>query len=184
MNDRSRDTTTSSKPSPRRGSLGRGLEALIPSLEAQAPAASISSIKISSISPNPRQPRSIIDPDELDVLAASIRTHGVIQPIVIRPTGTPDTYTAKESGGGNINCARYFYFLVTIDSSQAFGYPEDVARVEDRHERAWEKPFMIAMGLPLAVDEATADNLGDERLDGGRAELLRGIELRDRLVPL
>jgi ParB family chromosome partitioning protein len=93
VNDRSRETTTSSKPSPRRGSLGRGLEALIPSLEAQAPAASISSIKISSISPNPRQPRSIIDPDELDVLAASIRAHGVIQPIVIRPAGTPDAYT-------------------------------------------------------------------------------------------
>lgn len=37
-------------------------------------------------------------------------------------------YTAKESGGGNINCARYYYFSVSIDSSQTFGYPEDVSR--------------------------------------------------------
>ena len=42
--------------------------------------------------------------------------------------GTPGTYTAKESGGGNINCARYFFFYVSIDASQTFGYPEDVTR--------------------------------------------------------
>jgi hypothetical protein len=30
--------------------------------------------------------------------------------------------------GGNINCARYFYMSVSIDSSQAYGYPEDVTR--------------------------------------------------------
>ena len=93
MNDRTGENPTPTRQTPRRAGLGRGLEALIPSLEAQAPAASISSIKISSIAPNPRQPRSSIDPDELDVLAASIRMHGVIQPIVIKPAGSPDTYT-------------------------------------------------------------------------------------------
>jgi len=38
------------------------------------------------------------------------------------------TYTPKESSGGNINCARYFYFYVSIDASKTFGYPEDVSR--------------------------------------------------------
>ncbi len=42
--------------------------------------------------------------------------------------GTVGTYTAKNSSGGNINCARYYYFSVSIDASQAFGYPEDVTR--------------------------------------------------------
>lgn len=42
--------------------------------------------------------------------------------------GTPETYVAREAGGGNINCARYYYFSISIDSSQAFGYPEDVER--------------------------------------------------------
>jgi ParB family chromosome partitioning protein len=93
VNDRTGENPTPTRQTPRRAGLGRGLEALIPSLEAQASAASISSIKISSIAPNPRQPRSSIDPDELDVLAASIRMHGVIQPIVIKPAGSPDTYT-------------------------------------------------------------------------------------------
>ena len=42
--------------------------------------------------------------------------------------GNPETYTPKNSSGGNINCARYFYFSVTIDSQFAYGYPEDVTR--------------------------------------------------------
>ena len=42
--------------------------------------------------------------------------------------GTPQTYTPKDGSGTNINCARYFYFFVNIDSQQSFGYPEDVSR--------------------------------------------------------
>ncbi|MDB5182046.1 MAG: hypothetical protein JWP13_809 [Candidatus Saccharibacteria bacterium] len=42
--------------------------------------------------------------------------------------GTPDNYIPKDGAGTNTNCARYFYLSVSIDSSQAFGYPEDVER--------------------------------------------------------
>jgi len=42
--------------------------------------------------------------------------------------GTPDTFTPKDSGGTNTNYARYYYLSINIDSSQAFGYPEDVTR--------------------------------------------------------
>ena len=42
--------------------------------------------------------------------------------------GNVGAYTAKNSSGGNINCARFYYFSVSIDSSQAFGYPDDVSR--------------------------------------------------------
>jgi ParB family chromosome partitioning protein len=73
--------------------LGRGLDALIPSLEAAVKPASISALPISSISPNPRQPRSAIDQNELSVLAESIRTHGVIQPVVVKPSTPPGSYT-------------------------------------------------------------------------------------------
>lgn len=40
----------------------------------------------------------------------------------------PSLYVPKNSSGTNTNCARYYYFSVSIDSSQAFGYPEDVTR--------------------------------------------------------
>lgn len=42
--------------------------------------------------------------------------------------GTPGAYIVKDGSGSNINCGRYFYFNVTVDSSQAFGYPDDVTR--------------------------------------------------------
>ncbi|HEX8182533.1 MAG TPA: hypothetical protein VF575_02935 [Candidatus Saccharimonadales bacterium] len=42
--------------------------------------------------------------------------------------GTPATYTPVDSVGTNTNFARYYYLSVSIDSSQAFGYPEDVSR--------------------------------------------------------
>ncbi len=42
-----------------------------------------------------------------------------------RTIGSSETYSVE---GGNINCARYYYFFLTIDASQTFGYPEDVNR--------------------------------------------------------
>lgn len=42
--------------------------------------------------------------------------------------GTPGNYIARDGSNNNINCARYFYFSINIDSQQAFGYPEDVNR--------------------------------------------------------
>lgn len=42
--------------------------------------------------------------------------------------GNVETYTPKDGSGTNINCARYYFFNVSIDASQTFGYPEDVNR--------------------------------------------------------
>jgi hypothetical protein len=49
----------------------------------------------------------------------------VLQAITL---GSLGTYTPVNSGGTNTNCARYYYLSVNIDSSQAYGYPEDVTR--------------------------------------------------------
>lgn len=93
MTDRTRDTSTTPRAGARRAGLGRGLEALIPSIETQSPPADITRIQIANISPNPNQPRTSIDPEELQVLADSIRMHGIIQPIVVKPAGTNGQYT-------------------------------------------------------------------------------------------
>ncbi|MCA9327874.1 hypothetical protein KDA14_05070, partial [Candidatus Saccharibacteria bacterium] len=42
--------------------------------------------------------------------------------------GTPNTFTPKDSVGTNTNYARWYYFSLSIDASQTFGYPEDVTR--------------------------------------------------------
>jgi ParB family chromosome partitioning protein len=64
--------------------LGRGLAALIPQrTPGQAGAVEIA---VASIRPNPRQPRTNFDEAELATLTASIRSHGVLQPILVIET--------------------------------------------------------------------------------------------------
>lgn len=48
-------------------------------------------VPLDHIEPNPEQPRLAFDQETLDELAASIREHGVLQPILVRPIG-PNTY--------------------------------------------------------------------------------------------
>ncbi len=42
--------------------------------------------------------------------------------------GTPGVYTPLDGSGNDTNCARFYYLSVSIDSSQAYGYPDDVTR--------------------------------------------------------
>jgi ParB family transcriptional regulator, chromosome partitioning protein len=61
---------------------------------APVPGATFAFLPIEAIRPNPRQPRTVFDEDELAELAASIREIGVLQPIVVRPiVAEPDDGT-------------------------------------------------------------------------------------------
>ncbi len=66
--------------------LGRGLGALLSSAEAPREG-EILSLAISRIRPNPWQPRQVFDAEMLEQLAQSIRSQGLLQPIVVRPAG-------------------------------------------------------------------------------------------------
>src|SRR5512138_3720481 len=72
----------------KRTGLGRGLDALIPSGQATTPSSDgsgVTQIAVDLIQRNPRQPREKFDIEELENLAASIREHGVIQPLIVSP---------------------------------------------------------------------------------------------------
>jgi ParB family transcriptional regulator, chromosome partitioning protein len=107
----------------RRGGLGRGLGALIPSgpptvvddrsvvvspdssgqgaglddspvvahVLDRAAGAHFAELPVGAIQPNPRQPRQVFDDEALAELVHSIREIGLLQPVVVRPTG-PGTY--------------------------------------------------------------------------------------------
>ncbi len=77
---------------PRKTGLGRGLDALIPSGEGDLPASGVIQIPVDEISRNPRQPRAFFDSEEIAELAASIKEHGVIQPLIVTRGATPDRY--------------------------------------------------------------------------------------------
>ncbi len=76
-------------PKRRAPGLGRGLSALLGDAgTTQEPANDgIREVAIGDVFPDADQPRNHFDEDALDELAASIRKHGILQPIVVRPTG-------------------------------------------------------------------------------------------------
>lgn len=81
-----------------RQTLGRGLSALLgdgPSAEAPASVA-VTEVDIDLIDPNPDQPRTTFEKTTLDELAASIRSNGIVQPILIRPIGNRYQIVAGE----------------------------------------------------------------------------------------
>ena len=63
--------------------LGRGLDALISSLNVNDDD-KVVEIPLKDLRPNPYQPRKTFDEQSIDELAASIKEHGVIQPIIVR----------------------------------------------------------------------------------------------------
>jgi ParB family chromosome partitioning protein len=86
---------------PQRSGLGKGLGALIPggvsgavATPSALPSSGLVEAPIEQIAPNPRQPRDHMEPEALAELAESIRTHGLIQPLVLTlaPAGAPVQY--------------------------------------------------------------------------------------------
>lgn len=69
----------------RKSGLGKGLEALFEDNSSSVGENGQEMIKISEISPNKDQPRKEFDLGALEQLADSIREHGVIQPLILRP---------------------------------------------------------------------------------------------------
>ena len=67
----------------RKGGLGKGLEALF--VENETDEITPSTLKIGEIEPNRGQPRHDFDETALAELADSIREHGVLQPLLVRP---------------------------------------------------------------------------------------------------
>lgn len=71
----------------KRQALGRGLDALFSTSGERAPRQDGAlTVSIEQIIPNPRQPRTTIDSEQLAELAESIKIHGLIQPLVVTET--------------------------------------------------------------------------------------------------
>lgn len=71
--------------------LGRGLDALLGG-DSEAPAAkaagdAVSTLPVTALQPGKYQPRTHMDQEALNALAASIKTQGIMQPILVRPVG-------------------------------------------------------------------------------------------------
>jgi ParB family chromosome partitioning protein len=76
---------------PKHSGLGKGLDALIPggggseTRPAASSAGGVMQVPVEAVIRNPRQPRTQFDERDLEELAASIREHGIIQPLIVAP---------------------------------------------------------------------------------------------------
>ena len=67
-----------------RRALGRGIEALIPEVPDGAAGTRARELPVESIRPNAEQPRTRFSEQTLRELAASVTTHGIVQPVIVR----------------------------------------------------------------------------------------------------
>ncbi len=77
-----------------RKSLGRGLDYLIGASSPEGKR--IAEIDVNDVRPNPRQPRTVFQEEEIAKMADSIRQFGVVQPVIVRPVGTEYELIAGE----------------------------------------------------------------------------------------
>ena len=80
-------------PTPKKARLGKGLGALLGEYMNEAPTREPQLIDVTSIGPNPQQPRKTFSNEELSELALSIQENGLLQPLLLRPApGSPGRY--------------------------------------------------------------------------------------------
>jgi ParB family transcriptional regulator, chromosome partitioning protein len=186
--------------------LGRGLDALIgndnghPPMQTEAP--------LDAIERNPYQPRKEFDDAELNALSASIRSHGVLQPLVVRQIG--DRYqlvagerrlrAAKAAGLSSVP-VRIVDFndqqvleaalveniqrtdLNPIEKAQ--GFKDYLDRFKMTHEQLAER---LGLGRPTITNLVALLELPQDvqsmvrvgQLTAGHAKILKGVPDRDR----
>ena len=70
----------------KKGGLGKGLDALF--MDNETADSGIVTLRLSEIEPNKDQPRKVFSEESLNELADSIKEHGVLQPLLVRPLST------------------------------------------------------------------------------------------------
>jgi len=184
--------------SPQPRGLGRGLGALIPSGPPPAPAGvteelagtGVREVADDNIMPNPRQPRSVITPDTLAELAASIREHGLIQPIIVTHAPPAEKVAFQLIAGERRWRAAQMAGLKTVPVLVKEATPQqllELALVENI-QRADLNPLEEAGAFQALVAEfglsqqEVADRVGKSRV--AVANILRLLRLPDRIKAL
>lgn len=198
--------------------LGRGLNALLGELGNGTPAdgagdaGPVCSLPITQIQNNPYQPRKRFDDDELAALTASVKTHGVLQPLVVRQAGDGFQLIAGERRLKAATAAGLEHVpvhVVRFDDQQVFeaALVENIQRTDLNpiEKAAGFKEYLEKFGMTqeqlgarLGLDRTTISNLlGLLNLAGevqdavrngqitlGHAKILKGVAEPERQVQL
>jgi ParB family chromosome partitioning protein len=165
---------------PRRA-LGRGLEALIPT--GPVVSSSVRQVSVDAVSPNPRQPRQHMDAEALAELAASIKEHGLIQPLIVSELEQEGRY-ALIAGERRLQAARLagldtvpvIVREATSEQMLELALVENIQRADlnPLEEAAAYQQLTDAFGL---TQQQVADKVGKNRVSVANA--LRLLRLPD-----
>jgi ParB family chromosome partitioning protein len=167
--------------------MGRGLSAILSSGPAKDPHASdgLREVAIELIRPNPHQPRTHFDEEELLALSESIRARGVLQPIVVRPIagGSYELIAGERRLRASKLAERETIPAVIRDTDE--GERLELALIENM-ARADLNPVEEARACATLVDDLgiTKEELG-RRVGRSRAavsNLVRLLELPDEVL--
>jgi ParB family transcriptional regulator, chromosome partitioning protein len=190
--------------------LGRGLDALLGCDGGVAELAPDAEVAIHQIQQNPHQPRKTFDKDELASLAASVRIHGILQPIVVRQVGEQYQLIAGERrlrAAQDAGLATIPVHVVDFNDQQvleaalveniqrsdlnplekAQGFKDYLDRFGMNHEQLAARLGLarstitnLVNLLDLAPEVQEGLRLG--QLSEAHAKLLKGVKKRDRQV--
>jgi ParB family chromosome partitioning protein len=131
--------------------LGRGLNALLGDASAGHDAGPVSKLPPAKIQFNPYQPRKRFDADELNSLVESVKAHGILQPLVVRPAGDAFQLIAGERrlrAAQNVGLTEVPVHIVNFNDQQVY----EAALVENI-QRSDLNPIEKAMGFKEYLDK-------------------------------
>jgi ParB family chromosome partitioning protein len=169
---------------PKRPALGRGLTSLMSQMAPED--ASQREVPVGSLVPNRHQPRTYFDEGLLDDLAASLKIHGMVQPIVARRVGDLFEIIAGERRWRAARKAGLAMVPVVVkdvpdDRLLEFALVENIQRQELNPIEEAKAYFQLGEHLRL-TQEQVADRVGKSRPQV--ANTLRLLRLPTRLQEL
>jgi ParB family chromosome partitioning protein len=198
--------------------LGRGLDKLIPMLEIGADAPAVASqvqqtqVPLELIQQNPYQPRKTFDPDELASLCASVKSHGILQPVVVRKVGDNYQLVAGERrlrAAQEVGLASVPVRVVDFNDQQvieaalveniqrtdlnpiekAHGFKDYLERFQLSHEQLAQRLGLARTTIAnlvnlLDLEPEVQDGLRTNQITEGHAKLLKGVKDRDRQLQI
>lgn len=143
--------------------LGRGLDALIPTdidefvsdslpTELKASENDITEVSVDSVLPNPHQPRTEFSKSDLEELSASIKVHGVLQPIVV--IKKPDGNFQLVAGERRLRASKLAGLKKIPAITRTFNEQEQLElAVIENIQRADLKPLEVAIAYTKLIDQ-------------------------------
>jgi ParB family transcriptional regulator, chromosome partitioning protein len=190
-------------PMDKKSRLGRGLDALLSAPDGETPINSASQVSVDVIEQSPFQPRKGFDDDELSSLSASIKSHGVLQPLVVRQVGDRFQLVAGERRLRAARAAGLASVPVTVVNfndqealeaalieniqrsdlnaiEKAQGFKEHLDRYQMTHEQlaarlGLARPTITNLVALLELPAELQDAVRVGQLTTGHAKILKGI---------